>query len=254
MPVRNDRPNIKIQYIMNKKNLKFLLTLAMALVCLGASAADIFKGSRYQGIGKIKGQPIDTWVNMTVDDGDLEFNMANAFDFAAEYTLSGQGNNAVMKVKMPGSGVVALTSTDGGSTITGSFNRMGQQIDLWLLRIPAKLTASTLPDSQLDGIVGSPDGYTAFVTISLPNGQEMCATSEFLLSSADHSFKMTCDSPTVQKIFGTMQGSYKVEDHRLMLTDTTGKSVSGEICDDGNYIKLPMGTAQGITLNLVLIR
>lgn len=29
----------------------------MALVCLGASAADIFKGNRYQGIGKIKGSP-----------------------------------------------------------------------------------------------------------------------------------------------------------------------------------------------------
>lgn len=239
---------------MNNKNLKFFLTLTMGLLCLGASAADIFKGCHYQGIGKIKGEPVDAWVNMTVDDGDLEFNMANAFDFAAEYTLTNQAGKAIMKVKMPGSGVVALTSTDGGSTLTGSFTRQGQQIDLWLLRIPTKLTASTLPDSELDAIVDSGDGYTAFVTISLPSGQEMCATSEFMLTSADHSFKMTCDSPIVQKIFGTMHGSYKVDGHTLVLTDATGKSVSGEICDDGNYISLPMGGAQGITLNLVLIR
>lgn len=236
------------------KNLKFLLTLALGFLCLGASAADIFKGSRYQGIGKIKGQPIDAWVNITVDNGDLEFNMANTFKFAAEYTLSGTGTQSIMNVKMPGSGVVALTSTDGGSTLTGSFTRLGQHIDLWLLRIPTNLTVSTLPDSELDGIVGSADGYTAFVTIGLPDGKEMCSTSEFMLSAADHSFKMVCDSPSMQKIFNKMYGTYKVEDHKLTLTDASGKTVSGEICDDGNYIRIHLGSAQGMTLNLVLIR
>ncbi|MDE6243474.1 MAG: hypothetical protein K2M14_05635, partial [Muribaculaceae bacterium] len=185
---------------------KVTFALAALLICLSASAADLFKGCRYQGIGKIQGQPIDAWVNMTVDDGDLEFNMANTFDFAAEYTVSGTGDNATMSVKMPGSGTVPLKTADGGSSITGSFNRLGQKIDLWLLRIPTQLTPSTLPASELDGIVGSSDGYTSFVTIKLPNGQEMCATSDFTLSAADHSFKMTCDSPAMQKIFGTMQG------------------------------------------------
>lgn len=228
--------------------------LMVVMTCLNMSAADIFKGCHYQGIGKIKGQPIDAWVNMVVDDGDLEFNMANSFEFAAEYTATGQGDNATMNVKMPGSGTVPLKTTDGGSTLTGKFTRLDQQIDLWLLRIPAKLTASTLPSAQLDEIVGSADGYTAFVTVALPSGQQMCATSEFTLSAADHSFRMICDSPAVQKIFGTMQGSYKVDGSNLILTDSTGKTVSGEICDDGNYITLPMGSAQGITLKLVLIR
>ncbi|MBD5232449.1 MAG: hypothetical protein HDS66_09930 [Bacteroidales bacterium] len=233
---------------------KVTFALAALLICLSASAADLFKGCRYQGIGKIQGQPIDAWVNMTVDDGDLEFNMANTFDFAAEYTVSGTGDNATMSVKMPGSGTVPLKTADGGSSITGSFTRLGQKIDLWLLRIPTQLTPSTLPASELDGIVGSSDGYTSFVTIKLPNGQEMCATSDFILSAADHSFKMTCDSPAMQKIFGTMQGSYQVNGSNLVLTDATGKTSSGEICDNGNYIKIPMGSAQGMTLNLVLIR
>ncbi|MBD5189287.1 MAG: hypothetical protein HDS95_03310 [Bacteroidales bacterium] len=234
------------------KNVTILLTAL--LICFSASAADLFKGSRYQGIGKIKGQAIDAWVNMTVDDGDLEFNMANSFDFAAEYTVSGTGDNATMNVKMPGSGVVPLKTTDGGASITGSFTRLDQKIDLWLLRIPNQLTPSTLPSSELDGIVGSSDGYTSFITIKLPNGQEMCSTSEFSLSAADHSFKMICDSPALQKIFGTMQGSYQVNGNVLSLTDAAGKTVTGEICDNGNYIKLPIGSAQGMTLNLVLIR
>ncbi len=239
---------------MRKSVVKIYLLMGLLLTCLNMSAADIFKGTRYQGIGKIKGQPIDAWVNMTIDDGDLEFNMANSFEFAAEYTATGQGNTATMTVKMPGSGTVPLKTTDGGATLTGKFVRLDQQIDLWLLRIPTKLTASTLPAEKLDEIVGSSDGYTAFVTIALPNGQEMCATSDFTLSSADHSFQMTCDSPAVQKIFDRMQGSYKVEGHNLLLTDSSGKTSEGEICDDGNYIKVPMGSAQGITLNLILIR
>lgn len=239
---------------MMKKNLKVFFMLTVAMVCFSASAADIFKGARYQGIGKIKGQPIDAWVNMTVDDGDLEFNMANSFEFAAEYTVTGQGQTGTMSVKMPGSGTVPLKTTDGGATLTGKFTRLGQQIDLWLLRIPSQLTPSTLPSAKLDEIVGGSDGYTAFVTVALPNGQEMCATSEFYLSSADHSFKMICDSPAVQKIFGTMYGSFKVDGNNLVLTDSTGTTAQGAICDDGNYIKIPMGSAQGITLNLILIR
>lgn len=239
---------------MNKTILKVCSMLTIVMMCFSASAADIFKGTRYQGIGKIKGQPIDAWVNMTIDDGDLEFNMANSFEFAAEYTSTGQGQTGTMTVKMPGSGTVPLKTTDGGATLTGSFTRLDQKIELWLLRIPMQLTASTLPTAELDEIVGSSDGYTAFVTVALPNGQEMCATSEFTLSQGDHSFKMICDSPAVQKIFGTMHGSYKVDGNNLVLTDSTGKTAQGAICDDGNYIKIPMGSAQGTTLNLVLIR
>ncbi len=236
------------------KFLRISLALAAVMVCLSASAADIFKGCRYQGIGKISGQAVDAWVNMTIDDGDLDFNMSNTYDFSAEYTASGSGNNATLNVNMPGCGVVPLKTTDGGSTLTGKFIRMGQKIDLWLLRIPSKLIPSSLPESELDGIVGSSDGYTSFVTIKLPNGQEMCATSDFELSSADHTFKMTCDSPSVQKIFGSMHGTYEIVGHNLTLTDSKGMTATGEICDNGKYIKLPMGSNQGVTLTLVLIR
>ena len=228
--------------------------LIIAFSCLNASAADIFKGSHYQGIGKIKGQPIDAWVDMVIDDGDLEFNMANSFEFAAECTTSGQGDKATLSVKMPGSGTVPLKTTDGGSTLTGTFSRLGQQIDLWLLKVPKKLIPSELSSTELDNIVGSTDGYTAFITVDMPNSQKMCATSEFTLSSADHSFSMICDSPAVQKIFGKMQGTYTVNGNTLELTDTTGTKAGGKICDNGNYISIPMGGAQGINLTLVLIR
>ena len=51
-----------------------------------------------------------------------------------------------------------------------------------------------------------------------------------------------------------MQGSYSVDGSEIVMTDSTGKTVRGSICDDGYYLKIPMGSAQGITLTLVLIK
>lgn len=229
------------------------LFVMLAIGC-NAYAADIYKGSHYQGIGKVKGQPIDLWMDLVVDDGDLDFNMANAVKCTAEYTISGQGVNPIMTVKLPGIGNVPFKTTDGGQTLTGKMTRMGQTIDVWLLKIPATLAPSSLPTEELDAIVGNPDGYTAFVIVEMPNGQKMCATSDFVLSADDHSFKMTCDLPSLQNIFGKMQGSYKVAEGSLTMTDAGGVTKSGKIFDNGNYITIPMGSSQGMTLSLVLIR
>ncbi len=228
--------------------------MVMLAIGMSAGAADIYKGTHYQGIGKVKGQPIDLWVDMVFDDGDLEFNMANVINCTVEYSVSGQGANPLLNVKLPGIGNVPLKTTDGGQSLMGKFTRMGQQIDLWLLKVPVQLTPSTLSADELDAIVGSPDGYTAFVKVEMPNEQVMCATSDFVLSAGEHSFSMTCDSPAMQKIFDKMQGTYKVADGSLILTDAGGVTKSGKIFDNGNYISIPMGSGQGMTLTLVLIR
>lgn len=239
---------------MKRSLLHAIAAILFMAIGVSAGAADIYKGSHYQGIGKIKGQPVDVWIDMVVDDGDLDFNMANSINCTAEYTVSGQGANPTLTIKMPGSGSVPLKTTDGGLSLTGKLTRMGQQIDLWLLKIPTKLTASSLPDEKLDAIVGSSDGYTAFVIVDMPDGQKMCVTSDFSLSSGDHSFKLVCDSPAMQKIFSKCYGSYKVVDGGLVLTDATGVTTSGKILDDGTYITVPMGSAQGMKLTLILIR
>lgn len=51
-----------------------------------------------------------------------------------------------------------------------------------------------------------------------------------------------------------MHGSYQVNDSDLVMTDASGNTVTGKIYDEGYYINVPMGTAQGIELSLILIR
>ena len=82
----------------------------------------------------------------------------------------------------------------------------------------------------------------------------MSATSDCTLNTADHTFTMTCDSPAMQKIFGNMQGTYKVEGDAIVLTDSTGKTVTGTIYLDGMYVAIPIGSAGGMDLSLILIR
>lgn len=241
--------------MMKKKALlSVALTFAMAADCIPASAAANLDGWRYQGIAKIKGQPIDCWVDMRLDDTDIDFNVAEMFKFGAEYTVTSAGDKMTVSAKVPGSQAATFSSTDAGSSLQGKVTLNGQMFDMWVLKVPAEPKASSKPAEELAAVVGAPDGYTSFVLVGLPGGQLMSATSDFVLDAADNTFKMTCDTPTVQQIFSNMHGSYRVEGSELVLTDSTGKTVRGNICDDGYYITVPIGSAQGISLSLVLIR
>lgn len=237
-----------------KTRLTAIIAIAALFVAFTASAAVNLNGKHYQGIGKIKGQPIDFWVDMNFDDTDIEFDVSKAFNFGAAYTAKTVGKKVTVTAKIPGSTPAILTSTDGGETFQGKISLNKQPVDLWVLSIPANLKASDKPAAELEAVVGDADGYTAFVLVGLPQGQTMCATSEFAFNGADKTFKMTCDSPAIQKIFSTMQGTYKVEGSELTMTDSTGKTVTGTIYDDGYYLKVPLGSAQGISLTLILIK
>lgn len=231
-----------------------IVALFIMFATFGASAAVDLNGKHYQGIGKIKGQPIDCWVDMNFDDTDIEFNVSDAYKFGASYTAKAVGDKVTVTAKVPGAVATTLTSTDGGSTFQGNISLNGQALNLWVLNVPAKIKPSEKPAAELESVIGDPDGYTAFVLVSLPGGQQMCATSEFAFNGGDKTFRMTCDSPSLQKIFGNMQGSYTVDGSEIVMTDSTGKTVRGSICDDGYYLKIPMGSAQGITLTFVLIK
>ena len=130
----------------------------------------------------------------------------------------------------------------------------GKMLDVWALKIPSKLTLTTLPIEELTSIIGSGDGYTAFVLIGLPQGQVMCSPAEFSIDSNTNTWKMTCDTPALQKIFSTAHGNFSVTGSQLLLTDSTGIQVTGTIYDNGNYIRVPAGEAQGISLTYLLIR
>lgn len=232
---------------------KIFAATLMALTMLAAHAVT-FNGNHYEGIAKLAGQPIDFWTVTNMDDEDIQINLGEAFKFMAGYTAKTVGQTTTLTLKAPGGGTGSLKTADNGESLEGSISINGQSFKLWLLKVPKKKAASTLSADELAATVGSPDGYTAFVRVSMPNGGKMSATSDFSLNAGSKTFKMTCDSPAMQKIFGTMQGSYSIEGDKIVMHDSAGKTVTGTIYNDGTYIEVPMGSAQGMTLDLILIR
>ena len=102
-----------------------IVALFIMFATFGASAAVDLNGKHYQGIGKIKGQPIDCWVDMNFDDTDIEFNVSDAYKFGASYTAKAVGDKITVTAKVPGAAATTLTSTDGGSTFQGNISLNG---------------------------------------------------------------------------------------------------------------------------------
>ena len=240
---------------MRTKTLTLMASVLLAFACsFGAYAATDLDGNHYQGIGKLAGEAVDFWVDMKLDDTDIDFNVSETFKFSASYKATAVGDKLTVKATLPGNKPCKFTSSDGGSSLQGKMSINGKMLDVWALKVPSKLTPTTLPVEKLAPIVGSGDGYTAFVLIGLPQGQVMCSPAEFSLDGNTGTWKMTCDTPALQKMFSTAHGNYSVSGSELLLTDSTGARVTGTIYDDGNYIRVPAGSAQGISLTYLLIR
>lgn len=194
--------------------MKKLFLMLVAIITMATAKAVTFEGSHYEGIAKMAGQPIDFWTVLNFDDEDAMFNLANQFKLSGQYTAKTVGTTTTLTVKMSNGKTETFKTSDNGGSLEGTLSANGNSFKVWLLKVPAKKVASTLPNEELASIIGSKDGYTAFVKVNM-NGAEMSATSDFTFNSANNSFKMTCDSQVMQKIFGTMQGTYSVEGARF---------------------------------------
>ena len=231
----------------------FAAAVLAFMAVFSAFSAD-FNGARYDGIAKLGGQPIDFWTVISFDNGKAVVNMANTTKFRGAYEQTTADGKTTVTITTTSGSKIVLTSSDDGASLVGKLSSFGKDYDVWVLKVSATQTASTLPDSELDAVVGSSDGYTAFVRVMMPNGALMSATSDFALNADDHTFSMTCDSQGMQKIFGKMQGKYAVRDGKIIMTDSSGKVVEGTVYDNGKYVTVPMGKSSGLTLDLILIR
>lgn len=216
------------------------------------AAAFNMEGKVYEGIGKLAGQPLDFWTTVTFDDEDADISIAGAFTLSGAYTATKTGQTVSLSVKMANGKSYMLKSTDGGSSFQGDVTLNGQTVKLWVLEVAATHKAADLTPEELKNILTSPDGYTSFIIVGI-NGGKMSVTSDFTFNS-DGTYTLTCDSPAIQKIFGNAKGTFTVGQSYVTLTDSTGKTVTGKIYDNGTYIDIPFGTSGGTTLSMVLIR
>ena len=232
---------------------KTIAIFIMAALILPLSMKAInLNGAYYEGIAKMKGKPIDGWLSMELDDEDAEINFCNKINFLGSYTPKVVGNQVTLTVAVPGNPKAVFKSEDGGDTFQGTLNFNGQTFEAWVLRVPKKLKKTTLPDNELESILSSPDGYTSFCVMENSDGKASI-TSDFSFSPGG-SFSMICDSQAMQNHFRNLKGTYRVSDGKVILNAGNGVTLTGEIYEDGNYIKIPMGTGAGIKWTILLIR
>lgn len=226
--------------------------LILMLVIPFASFATDFQGKHYDGIAKLKGQALDFWTTLEFDDVDAEVNVGDVLNFLAKYSKSQVGNAENISFTAPGSKKTVLKTTDGGESITGSIEINGKSYEVWLLRVPRKHKPVEMSDDELMSIVSSPDGYTCFAVLERDEGKA-CATTELVLDQ-DSRFSIVCDNSYMQDFFKNMKGKYSVEDGKITLTTDMGPSFTGEIFDNGTYLKIPIGTNRGMRMTFILIR
>lgn len=208
--------------------------------------------SYYEGIVKMKGQPMDFFSTLNFSSSDGAFNFAGAADFPVTYTApEAAGKMTITLTSKVVNGT--LTSKDKGSSMDGTINFNGNTLTAWFVKVNKNHTTPTVSDEELMTIVGNPDGYTAFV-IGEQGGQKVCFPADMTLNANDKSYSVTFDNAIVQQIFSKLAGDYNVQDKMLVLSDASGKRISGKIYDDGTYITLPMGSAQGFGFSLLMIR
>lgn len=176
-----------------KLKLTALLFIAAFMTAFSSHAATL-AGKHYEGIGKVAGQAIDFWVTIDFDDEDAEYKVAGAFNISGAYTVSKTAAATTVSVKSPGGKTNTLKSTDGGSSFEGSVTLNGKVVKLWVLEVPASHKACDLPAAELTNVIASTEGYTSFIRVNLPNGAQMCVTSDFKFN-ADGTYTLTCDTP-----------------------------------------------------------
>lgn len=243
--------------------LKAILAVALTGLFTFSAVADTFKaaGKRYQGLAKsIDGNPIEFWMDVEFDDDDATVSVGKVYDFLAPYTTTATGKGVKIVTKMPGFGTpITFETTDGGETMTGYFKTQYKNQDysfnIWMLKVPRKLKKVKFTKEEALEKVASPDGYTSFMQIKR-DGNEFCITSEALFSP-DGKFKFTMDTDRLREMFKTMQGSYTVGDDGEISLTLENHTYKGEIFDNGNYIKIPVGNLYSSSRNnvtLILIR
>lgn len=240
---------------------KIFILLALSLLIPLTSSALKMNGKHYQGVAKNAdtGEPIEFWVDIEFDDEDISVDIGKVYTFLAPYKVTGDDNTATISTIMPGFKVpITFKTNDGGSTLTAEFKEpnKGIKLNLWLLKVPRKLKKAEQTSEKLMETLTSPDGYTCFMEIKR-GGNVYCVTADAFMAP-DGSFTVKQDSERLSELFkDQLDGSFTIEgaDISLKLSE---KEYNGEIYDNGNYIKIPIGnfgsSSSNSTTTLILIR
>lgn len=206
----------------------------------------------YEGLLKIKGQPMDIFGALTLNESEGSFDFAGAVQLPFKYTAKEAGGKVTLTFSSEKLSAT-LTSTDKGGSFEGTISMAGNSMQAWLLSVNPDHKIPDMTDEELLEVVSNPDGYTVFV-IGEQGGQKVMFPADMTLNGDTKTYSTKFDNAIVQNIFGKFYGKYEVKDKKLYLSDSEGTSSSGPIYDNGTYILIPMGSAQGFNFTICLMR
>lgn len=209
-------------------------------------------GYYYEGILKMKGQPMDMFSAIDFDASQGAVDIAGALTVPASYKAT-EGAGKITVNLTSDNLKSTLVSKDKGGSLEGSLTLGPNTVTAWYLKVNKEHAVPQLDDSKLEEIVGNPDGYTAFV-VAEQGGQKVCFVADIAFDAATKTYNLTFDNAIIQKIFSKLAGPYSVSGKKLNMTNNDGWESTGEIYDDGTYITLPLISAQGFDFSLLLIR
>lgn len=208
------------------------------------------EGDYYEGLVKIPGSPMDGFCTMKFEGSNVIINMADRAQPVVKCSATEAAGKITVKLIDPLKGTI--TSKDNGSSFEGSFSVPQMKYQVWVVKVNENHVTPTMSDNELAAIIGNPDGYTGFFLFAI-NGMVGTIPTEVTMHD-DSTFTFTMDNDQLQKFFKKDPIGYKIVDKKMVVTLPDGQEVTGEIYDDGTYIRIPFGRSDGADVALFLIR
>lgn len=233
-----------------------VVTLTSGLSTAKAAATSV-AGSKYIGIGKIKGSPMDLYIELIFSDAEATLNISGT-DLNIPYKTVTTGEKT--KYVLAKDGVLTLgsvtPSADGGS-LEGAIEISGTKMDLWLLKIPSDLVQVQMSDEELAKVFESKDGYTLLFKITQKEGTS-CLVGDFSVDPATKRYFFKSDVAKVNQVFKMFEGKYNISDGHITLIAGTGNNTVTlplKCYDNGLYITCAGDTLTGVGhISFVFIR
>ena len=213
-------------------------------------------GTKYEGIGKVKGQMMDLWVSIDITNNDATVNLGEgALTFPVTCKKTGTQQNPVFSFSNAQANFsFTLKSIDEGSTLEGKFPLGNNNfLDLWLLKLPEKIDKTTLSDQELKTILEDKEGYTSFLKMKKNDGTQ--ALTSYFIFDSDGTFKFIGDSSHISEMFTKINGTYRISNGKVLLNLGDEMEKEGTIYNNGDYIIIPLGNiVRGGNFTIILIR
>lgn len=220
-----------------------IVMLFMALLSSVAMNAAGIAGTKYMGIGKVKGMPLDLFMQFTFNADKAILTLSGEkMDFNYKTSVVGKTTKVALS-NGAGQSMGNYTISPDGGTMEGTFPVPGNPINMWLLKVPAELKDAEMSNEDLASTFGSKDGYTLLWVCDTSQGQ-MCITCDLEANASTKSYTLSTDITSVAKDVKQMEGTYRVEDGKIILTiknGSTTKDVKLSVYDNGKYLVGDMG-------------